>query len=108
MERTEGDTTAMDVENGEGVVAGAAPNRLDCYPYTFSPLLLFAPGEYFDKGKHTPAVNTHKHFQSYPLPVRACLETLSALTYIRTHTLYTSTPIYLPPTHTHRWVETYI
>ena len=23
---------------------------LDCYPYTFSPLLLFAPGSYFDKG----------------------------------------------------------
>jgi hypothetical protein len=23
---------------------------LDCYPYTFSPLLLFAPGDYFDKG----------------------------------------------------------
>lgn len=23
---------------------------LDCYPYTFSPLLLFAEGEYFDKG----------------------------------------------------------
>eukprot|EP00931_Biecheleriopsis_adriatica_P048723 TRINITY_DN28156_c0_g1_i1.p1 TRINITY_DN28156_c0_g1~~TRINITY_DN28156_c0_g1_i1.p1 ORF type:complete len:2295 (-),score=500.02 TRINITY_DN28156_c0_g1_i1:122-7006(-) len=23
---------------------------LDCYPYTFSPLLLFAPGQYFDKG----------------------------------------------------------
>jgi hypothetical protein len=24
--------------------------ELDCYPYTFSPLLLFAPGHYFDKG----------------------------------------------------------
>ena len=24
--------------------------RLDCYPYSFSPLLLFAPGSYFDKG----------------------------------------------------------
>ena len=24
--------------------------RLDCYPYSFSPLLLFAPGGYFDKG----------------------------------------------------------
>ena len=23
---------------------------LDCYPYTFSPLLLFAHGDYFDKG----------------------------------------------------------
>lgn len=24
--------------------------EMDCYPYTFSPLLLFAQGEYFDKG----------------------------------------------------------
>ena len=24
--------------------------ELDCYPYSFSPLLLFAPGSYFDKG----------------------------------------------------------
>lgn len=24
--------------------------KLDCYPYTFTPLLLFAPADYFDKG----------------------------------------------------------
>mgnify|MGYP007125884900 CR=1 FL=1 len=28
----------------------AAEPTLDCYPYTFSPLLLFAHGDYFDKG----------------------------------------------------------
>jgi len=37
---------AGDVEMGE------AENdyQLDCYPYTFSPLLLFAQSSYFDKG----------------------------------------------------------
>jgi len=34
--------------NNESVVDDCI--RLDCYPYTFSPLLLFAPNGYFDKG----------------------------------------------------------
>ena len=38
---------ALDSE-GEG--AGGANAELDCYPYTFSPLLLFAESRYFDKG----------------------------------------------------------
>ena len=29
---------------------GESSFAIDSYPYTFSPLLLFAPGEYFDKG----------------------------------------------------------
>ena len=29
---------------------GSGSFELDCYPYGFSPLLLFAPGSYFDKG----------------------------------------------------------
>jgi hypothetical protein len=37
--------SAMDAER-EAVMS----KRLDCYPYTFSPLLLFAPSDYFDKG----------------------------------------------------------
>ena len=27
-------------------------HELDCYPYTFSPLLLFAENGYFDKGEY--------------------------------------------------------
>ena len=34
----------MKAKGGE---TGGPP--LDCYPYTFSPLLLFAQGDYFDK-----------------------------------------------------------
>lgn len=38
-------------EEGEnGATAAAVPLHLDCYPYTFSPLLLFAEASYFDKG----------------------------------------------------------
>merc|ERR1712185_465604 len=38
---------------------------LDCYPYTFSPLLLFAHGDYFDKGYSN--YNSVAQFFSPPL-----------------------------------------
>ena len=34
----------------EAIAFDDGTTELDCYPYTFSPLLLFAPGSYFDKG----------------------------------------------------------
>ena len=30
--------------------ANTSATKFDCYPYTFSPLLLFAEANYFDKG----------------------------------------------------------
>ena len=51
-----------DLKNGEAISeqksdakshnenAASESYQLDCYPYTFSPLLLFAPDGYFDKG----------------------------------------------------------
>jgi hypothetical protein len=35
---------------GDGQMDGLVDCDLDCYPYTFSPLLLFAEASYFDKG----------------------------------------------------------
>ena len=40
----------MNGENREVGKMKMGGMKLDCYPYTFSPLLLFAPGHYFDKG----------------------------------------------------------
>ena len=34
----------------EDSMDGILDYNLDCYPYTFSPLLLFAQASYFDKG----------------------------------------------------------
>jgi hypothetical protein len=51
---TMGDDNGGDIgsndENDEDEIAVDDCIRLDCYPYSFSPLLLFAPGGYFDKG----------------------------------------------------------
>ena len=41
--------TNQSIENDDEMVVDECI-RLDCYPYSFSPLLLFAPGGYFDKG----------------------------------------------------------
>lgn len=38
------------VEVGNSSTTPSREKELDCYPYTFSPLLLFAQGDYFDKG----------------------------------------------------------
>ena len=38
----------MDIDESDEEMTEAY--NLDCYPYTFSPLLLFAPASYFDKG----------------------------------------------------------
>ena len=40
---------AHDEEVLETGVTPDGGHELDCYPYTFSPLLLFAQGNYFDK-----------------------------------------------------------
>ena len=46
--------TATNAENGEGKEEEEEEEiddlELDCYPYTFSPLLLFAESSYFDRG----------------------------------------------------------
>ena len=47
----EGDETTMEGEAGSFVELENGVYELDCYPYTFSPLLLFAGSEYFDKVK---------------------------------------------------------
>jgi hypothetical protein len=40
---------SMEIDNDEHVES-EAESELDCYPYTFTPLLLFAQSSYFDKG----------------------------------------------------------
>ena len=42
--------TSSEISGGEDEIVVDECIRLDCYPYSFSPLLLFAPGGYFDKG----------------------------------------------------------
>jgi hypothetical protein len=39
----------QDVEELGGPKEVLADYELDCYPYTFTPLLLFSPSSYFDK-----------------------------------------------------------
>ena len=41
---------AAQVGEMSSVALGDTSYALDCYPYTFSPLLLFVDGSYFDKG----------------------------------------------------------
>lgn len=41
---------AMDIDDEVVVADQDATRRLDCYPYTFTPLLLFSTEGYFDKG----------------------------------------------------------
>jgi hypothetical protein len=40
----------MSDEEDQQVGGGGGAYTFDCYPYSFSPLLLFADGDYFDKG----------------------------------------------------------
>jgi ankyrin repeat protein len=47
---------------------GSMVHSLDCYPYTFSPLLLFAPGGYFDKG-HSNYNSVVRFFEPVLLPL---------------------------------------
>ena len=43
--------TASASESSAGVNGeDSSATKFDCYPYTFSPLLLFAEADYFDKG----------------------------------------------------------
>ena len=46
----DGNATSSEISGGEDEIVVDDCIRLDCYPYSFSPLLLFAPGGYFDKG----------------------------------------------------------
>jgi hypothetical protein len=43
------DELLQDVEELTGPNEVLADYELDCYPYTFTPLLLFSPSSYFDK-----------------------------------------------------------
>ena len=45
-----GSAEPMDVDGQREGGGGGCRRRLDCYPYAFSPLLLFAPDSYFDSG----------------------------------------------------------
>ena len=68
--------SAMEID-GDDVVAKQKPQQpgdnnsnsnnedfeLDCYPYTFSPLLLFSESSYFDKG-HSNYNSVHQFFSS--------------------------------------------
>ena len=49
MDDEEGSQSAMD-ESFHNANEDEESPQLDCYPYTLSPLLLFAPSDYFDKG----------------------------------------------------------
>jgi len=58
------------------------PFELDCYPYTFTPLLLFAQASYFDKGYSN--YNAVSQFFSSVVPVNM----LQNVLYERTNKLY--------------------
>ena len=48
--KTEEKTEIMNGKDDEQEVPPEVTQGLDCYPYTFSPLLLFTSSDYFDKG----------------------------------------------------------
>jgi len=48
--QAEAGPATRDQVNAAGDADRGSSVELDCYQYTFSPLLLFAPGNYFDKG----------------------------------------------------------
>lgn len=65
-----------DEENGQ---------ELDCYPYTFSPLLLFAPSHYFDKG-HSNYNSVARFFSHVTTPLG--IDMLENVLYERKNMLY--------------------
>lgn len=90
------DVDEEEEQKAQAPVAGAARKQpaqprepsgrdLDCYPYTFSPLLLFAQGNYFDKG-HSNFNSVAEFFKSVLAPLG--IDMLSNVLYERKNMLY--------------------
>ncbi len=62
---------------------------LDCYPYTFSPLLLFAQAEYFDKG-----YSNYNSVAQFFAPALPDVNMLENVLYDRKNMLYVTCPSY--------------